>query len=384
MPAPESSPLDSMERTHTSTQQWQSFEVRMRQRRIERCLLRAALALDEGRPDDAREPLEEVRRLEPSSPDLAALELRLTQLPPQLTPAAGLIVRLAESDYLVASAEPDAQALTAPEPAAQDNRPSHGRASMFLAAAAVVAIAAWAAWPAGVAPQSHPLANPVARALDSVPVAPASVPDAVHDDKPDSVKVEVMELKAEAIVARTVPRPVEPEANGTSVAPARVEPEATAAAGDAALPAAAAAAMTPPPAETVTALDLPVPTEGTVPRVDAPTPKDPPVDHGALVRAVLARYEAAYSRLDASAARAVWPSVDERALARAFGGLQAQRLSLGRCEVSVSGATARADCSGSATWTPKVGGGGRTQERRWRFDLNNAGGAWQISRAEAR
>jgi len=110
----------------------------------------------------------------------------------------------------------------------------------------------------------------------------------------------------------------------------------------------------------------------------------PAVDESALVRAVLAGYEAAYSRLDASAARAVWPGVDERALARAFDGLQAQRLSLGRCEVSVNGGTARADCSGSATWTPKIGGGGRTQNRRWRFDLENAAGRWHISRAEAR
>jgi hypothetical protein len=102
------------------------------------------------------------------------------------------------------------------------------------------------------------------------------------------------------------------------------------------------------------------------------------------VRAVLARYEAAYSGLDAAAARAVWPGVDERALARAFDGLQSQRLSLGRCDVLVTGLTARADCAGSASWTPKVGGGGRTQARRWRFELQNAGTGWLITRAEAR
>lgn len=125
-------------------------------------------------------------------------------------------------------------------------------------------------------------------------------------------------------------------------------------------------------------------------RTTAPPPEpetaraEPEVDDVARVRAVLSRYEAAYSGLDAAAARAVWPAVDERALARAFNSLQSQRVSLDKCDVSVSGASARAECAGSATWVPKVGGSGRTELRRWLFDLRNAGGAWQIVRAEAR
>jgi hypothetical protein len=95
------------------------------------------------------------------------------------------------------------------------------------------------------------------------------------------------------------------------------------------------------------------------------------------VRSVLALYESAYSSLDARAASDVWPQVDQRALSRAFEGLQAQRLSLGRCDVAVTGATARANCTGSASWTPKVGSG-RTEARRWDFTLRNADGAWKI------
>jgi hypothetical protein len=96
---------------------------------------------------------------------------------------------------------------------------------------------------------------------------------------------------------------------------------------------------------------------------------------------VLARYEAAYSELNADAARDVWPGVDEKALSRAFGTLASQRLSLGRCDVNVSGPTARVQCSGTATWTPKIGGGQRTQPRSWTFELKKHSDAWRIESA---
>jgi hypothetical protein len=102
------------------------------------------------------------------------------------------------------------------------------------------------------------------------------------------------------------------------------------------------------------------------------------------VRATLAHYESAYSRLDAAAAGAVWPAVDRRALARAFEGLQSQTVSLGRCEVVMNGATARAECTGSARWTPRVGGGPQSAPRQWRFDLRNERGGWVITSADVR
>jgi hypothetical protein len=87
---------------------------------------------------------------------------------------------------------------------------------------------------------------------------------------------------------------------------------------------------------------------------------------------------AAHNDLDASAAREVWPAVDERALARAFDDLTALHISLGECDVRVSGDSARAACSGSATWSPKIGGGQRTAARRWAFELRDANGAWRM------
>ena len=77
-------------RNHTTTEQWQSFEARMRHRRAERCRLRAEASIEAGFPDDAREALEEARQLEPTLPGLILIEDRLssvTPAPPQRPPA---------------------------------------------------------------------------------------------------------------------------------------------------------------------------------------------------------------------------------------------------------------------------------------------------------
>lgn len=113
-------------------------------------------------------------------------------------------------------------------------------------------------------------------------------------------------------------------------------------------------------------------------------PAEPAVRDETVVLSVLQRYEAAYTNLDAAAASAVWPGVDRSALARAFNGLASQRVSLGACDIAVSGPSARATCSGSATWRPKVGGGSHTENRRWSFELRKAGDNWKIEKAVIR
>lgn len=103
-----------------------------------------------------------------------------------------------------------------------------------------------------------------------------------------------------------------------------------------------------------------------------------------MVRAVLQKYESAYSSLDAAAASDIWPGVDRGALSRAFDGLARQQVSLGSCDVAVKGSAATVTCSGSATWQPKIGGGIRTEPRQWSFDLRKMNGAWRIERALAK
>jgi hypothetical protein len=88
--------------------------------------------------------------------------------------------------------------------------------------------------------------------------------------------------------------------------------------------------------------------------------------------------------LDVNAAGAVWPALDRKALTRAFDGLASQAVTLGSCEVRIVGESAIADCAGSATWTPKVGGRSHRQARQWQFQLRNVDAGWQIVSATVR
>lgn len=109
------------------------------------------------------------------------------------------------------------------------------------------------------------------------------------------------------------------------------------------------------------------------------------LDETAGVREVLARYVYAYAALDARAVAAVWPTVNQAALGRAFAALETQNISFSKCEVTVSGGTARAVCAGTAAWTPKVGGRrSREDERTWTFALTHRDDSWAIVSAEMR
>ena len=170
--------------------------------------------------------------------------------------------------------------------------------------------------------------------------------------------------KAERPVAETLPprAPVAVPSPPVAAGAPSFEPTATPSAPDPVRDAPAEARREPPPA-------APEPVRETADATAAATEN---------VRAVLGQYESAYSRLDVEGTAAVWPGVDRRALTRAFDGLASQRVTLGSCDVRLVGETALAECTGSATWTPKVGSGARTSPRRWEFRLRNTGGRWQI------
>ena len=100
---------------------------------------------------------------------------------------------------------------------------------------------------------------------------------------------------------------------------------------------------------------------------------------------MLGRYRSAFSALDASAARTVWPSVDARALGRAFDQLEQQQLQFDSCKITVSGGSATAACGGRARYVPKVGSKSMRDERRqWTFDLTKVNDAWRIERVASR
>ena len=97
------------------------------------------------------------------------------------------------------------------------------------------------------------------------------------------------------------------------------------------------------------------------------------------VRAVLDRYQTAFSHLDASKAKAIWPSVDEKALGRAFGQLKRQEVVLEGCDVMVAGQRAAAACRGQSSYVPRVGNkAARVEARRWAFTLRKIGENWII------
>ena len=54
--------------SHIATEEWQSFELRMRRRRAERLIVRAEAALQNGSLEDAGSAIEEARALCPSLP----------------------------------------------------------------------------------------------------------------------------------------------------------------------------------------------------------------------------------------------------------------------------------------------------------------------------
>lgn len=105
----------------------------------------------------------------------------------------------------------------------------------------------------------------------------------------------------------------------------------------------------------------------------------PSVSDEVLVRTMLERYRGAYERLDASAARQVWPGLDERRLARAFSTLKSQTLDFEDCSIDVGGARGVARCRGRATYVGRVGKGDpETQNRRWTFQIRKTGDNWAI------
>jgi hypothetical protein len=104
-----------------------------------------------------------------------------------------------------------------------------------------------------------------------------------------------------------------------------------------------------------------------------------------VIQQVLERYRDAFNALDPSAARAVWPTVDMRALGRAFDQLQTQEFALRACDIDVRGARAVASCAGTLRYVPKIGSRtARVEQRKWEFNLTATDDRWLIDRVVAR
>jgi hypothetical protein len=117
----------------------------------------------------------------------------------------------------------------------------------------------------------------------------------------------------------------------------------------------------------------------------APPPAASAANSRNAVTAVLQRYAAAFSSLDARAAKAVWPGVNEGALTRAFSSLQEQQFDLGDCQIWITGPSAVASCAGRASYTPRIGNKKpRSEAREWTFYLQQEGQQWSIGTVKTR
>ena len=426
---------------HTSTDEWQSFETRMRQRRIERLLARAQLAHAEGRDDEATAALIEAEELggdpmalypaeqqfdeapfieevdldEPTS-ELSAVDVQDEELGDEYDLPLYPVVSVPHR-WRASKGSRIAGMLTAcvvifwfggPQVADAPNQPG------------VEAPPEVATNPAPSAPASSDTPDPVAQsAANELPAVTLAVTDVSADtipvdgntDAPAAVSLAGLAGRDVTQPQATSPGPATRPADTTVTAATQVDSAATsAAAPTAAIPSAplvdvtpsAGVATAPPPIieppsvaapptpEMAAAVPAPAPTPPTPTPSPAPAPAREaeaavqPGVHAAGVRAALMQYESAYSRLDADAAGAVWPTLDRKALARAFDGLAAQRVNLGSCEMRIVGESATAECTGSTSWTPKVGGRSHNAARRWEFRLKSADSGWQIVSATVR
>jgi len=335
--------------THTGTREWQSFELRMRRRRIARCLLRADIAAQAGDVEGTSEALAEIRQLDPNAPEIAELERRLAKPPVQEIPRA----------------------------------PRRLRKTAAIAAAVVAALIMSVGWRVFNYPTEteRPVPQPVRLEVETagvmVPVPtvppagdnpiPAAAPPAAAERELHAPPLESPDTRNPG--PETVPLPSDAPVDAPRAIPALPLPiVATAPAPEAVKP--PASRVEPEPVPDLIGRETP-----------RESPPPAPRDQTPGVRTVLEQYQSGYNALDAGAVRTVWPAVDERALARAFDGLASQHVWLGPCEVSVEAATAQASCTGTASWKARIGGTTHTEQRRWAFELTNTAGTWRIVQA---
>lgn len=241
---------------------------------------------------------------------------------------------------------------------------------------------------------SHPMSDVAALVTPIASVTPALSADTLEPE-PIAVAATTGErsmVRTEPVILTgTAPAPTPAVMETPAVARAAIvtPPPATM---PAVMPVAAAAALPPPPpvAEATlpppsyTAAPAPVPTDAT-PTASAAALVPPQMgDDEGLVKQALQRYRTAYEGLDAHSAQAVYPAVNQVALARAFDGLSSQTLTFETCSVQLRGDAANATCRGSAKYVPKIGSREpRTEPRVWSFTLRRAGTEWKIDTARA-
>jgi hypothetical protein len=335
-------------RPFVSAEGYAKFEQRAKRRRVDRRIEAARQAIDSKRLKQAAAALDEVIELDPNLPELSDLTVEFDQL--RRSAAAGTH----RGPWLAAGAVFAATVFGA----------SWLQESSSLLSRSMIAAA-----PLLAAPTTTVLTNlePVATTGETAatPEPADTLPPAPMPKFNPSVPMPAASTAGYVVTPAPVLRPaVEPVVETAAIVPPPAAPQP---------PPIAIAPMRPAQeAPVVAPATLPVP------------PKMNDIDDHALVQQTLQRYRSAYEDLDAQSAHAVWPAVNQVALARAFDGLASQTLTFNACDVRVRGEAATATCEGSAQYVPKIGNRQpHVEPRVWNFTLHKAGTDWKIDSARA-
>ena len=413
-PEPELSQPTAWETLATS---FSKFELKVRERRIATCLQAARNAIAEGRLSDATEALNEVAGLDPTHLELATLRKQASaaaRCPSRGWSWAAAVVTVAVVAVLGAAI---AQRVKIRQSGSREAKPPRSVQTARVPQNAV----------------QHPASKTVDIQIISqlikptrvVVFAPAEAPREIHDDRGRPIALNGSAVEQPLLTARPVEqstnRTIDEASSDITQADSRGQrTSAVVPATAAIIPATAEESRGPVALADVRPASLaaeppiravPMPIERGKLEIPAATPSaptfrraagaapdtsssaaatadtattHPPIADEREIRKTLQDYEGAYEHLNAKAARAVWPTVNERALTRAFESLESQRLVFDSCAVEIGGAVALARCRGSASYVRKVGSKDpQVEPRRWTFKLRNAGDGWKIESAEA-
>lgn len=369
------------------------FENRARRRRVDRCLDAARTAIARGRLREASSALAEVTELDPNLPELREVSAALDQLRRgQVTSHRG--------QWLVAAAAFGAIVLGTPlhEAVSLRLRPTgatlpQGTPAEALDPGPTRAPEGSVAAKEAVAPRATSGDLPEASPTTSLGVQ-AAVDRRPLTDEPAPAESGRRE-EAHVLAPRGADaRPTEPQnipATAVDLAVVATELPVTALAGApprrVATDSHPADSPRPDPVAPAVAIREAAPL-ATASLGESSRPPDrtspPPAHDEDLVKATLQRFRHAYEGLDAHSAQAIWPTVNEAALARAFGGLRSQSLTFEACDVHLDGDAAAATCRGSARYVPKIGSREpQIEARTWNFSLRRNGSDWTIQSARA-
>jgi hypothetical protein len=369
-PVPVAPPVAA--RPLVSAEGYARFEERARRRRVDKRIEAARSAIERRKLREAASALDEVIELDPNLPELAGLtaefdELRRSAVHPDRGPwvAAALVfgTMVLAASWIEESRLLQSRAVTAVAPLVATAAPEP----------IVVEPIAEAAEPTGTAGE-RPLEQPDAPPTPATPLSrptPAPIPDRVTT------------TPTQEPAAPPPPSPQPP-----SRPPAQLGAPSTSTTTPVPMMAAPiqdiSAPVPPPRPAPVVARNTAEPAPALPPVVPA-TPLPTSNADEVQVKQVLQRYRVAYEGLDARSAQAVWPAVNQVALARAFDGLESQRLTFDACNVELQGSShALATCRGTARYVPKIGSRQpRIEPRIWSFALRKIGAEWKIDNARA-